>query len=144
MFRRMELPTEPIASPSRPRVLLADKHSDMRQYLTRILSEHYEIHAADDVSTALILAREWDPDIVVADVGMRASDQFNFLRMSRRDAWGKVPIVFYSTNHDEDSSVNAAEIAATDDLVMPFSERPLLALVHAQLRVAEMRQQSIQ
>jgi PAS domain S-box-containing protein len=124
--------------------LIADEHPERRQFLTRLLSEHYEVHTAADASTALTLARERAPDLVVADVMMRASDDFNLLRERRRDAWGKIPIIFYSTTSDEDSSVNVAEIGASDDLVLPFSERPLLALIRARLRMAEMRQESIQ
>ena len=123
----------------RPRILLADGHSDMRQYLTQLLSEHYEIDAAADASTALALARERAPDLVVADVMMRAPGDLDILREFRRDAWRKVPIILYSTACDEDSPLNASE-AGDDDVITPFSERQLLALVRAHLRVVQMRE----
>src|SRR5262245_28869388 len=128
---------------NRPRILLVDEHLNTRQNLARLLSEHYEIDAAGDAPTALTLARERDPDLVVADVRMRAFDDFNLLCAGRRDAWGKLPIILYTTTYNEDSDVPAAKIKTNDDAVIPFSERQLLALVRAHLKVAQERQESI-
>ena len=128
---------------NRPRILLADGHSDMRQYLTRLLSEHYEIDAAADASTALALAGKRAPDLVVADVMMRASGDLDILREFRRDVWRHVPIILYSTARDEDSVLNASE-AGDADVITPFSERRLLAHVRAHLQVVQMRNDSIQ
>src|SRR5262249_34129426 len=89
---------------NRPRVLVVDEHSQMRHCLTQILSEHYEIRTAGDAATALTLAHQWAPDLVVADVEMRTFDDFNLLCEYRRDPWGKLPIIFYSASPNEDSS----------------------------------------
>src|SRR5262249_25891768 len=78
-------------SSSRPRILLADGHSDMRDYLTRILSEHYEVDAAADASTTLALARKRAPDLIIADVTMRTLPAFDLLCEFHRDSWGKFP-----------------------------------------------------
>ena len=70
MARKMEqLSIQPFRS--RLCILLADEHSEMRQYLTPLLSGYYEIDAANKASTALTLARERTPDLVVADVTMQ-------------------------------------------------------------------------
>jgi PAS domain S-box-containing protein len=129
---------------SQPRILLADAHADMRQYLTRLLSEHYEIDAAADAEAALALARKHAPDLVVADVTTKSAGDCDLLCEFRRDEWGSVPIILYSPASDEESCVNAIEAGANDYLITPFSERQLLALIRAQLRVAQMRRESIQ
>jgi len=127
----------------KPRILLADEHSDMLQHLTRLLSEHYEIQVAGDAQTALTLAREWGPHLVVADVTMRAAGDFNLVRECRRDGCTKFPIIFYSASQDEDSYLEADEAAPHDDLIVPFSEHALIALVRAHLQVIQTRQESM-
>src|SRR4030095_16700267 len=91
--------TEPFTT--RPRILLADGQADMRQYLTRLLSEHYEIDVAADAATALTLARQRPPDLIVANVMMRTFADFDLLRECRREDWGKVPIILYANSRDE-------------------------------------------
>jgi PAS domain S-box-containing protein len=132
-------------SNSRPRILLADGHSDMREYLTRILSEHYEVDAAADASTTLSLARERAPDLVIADVMMRDLRDFNLLCEFHPDSWEKIPIILYSAPPcDEHSCVNVLEGGTKGYLITPFSEQQLLTLVRSELRMAEMRHKSIQ
>jgi len=123
----------------RSRILLADENADMRRYLKQLLGAHYEVDSAADPGTALTLARKRTPDLVVADVMMRTMGDFDLVSEFRRDAWGKVPIILYSAPCDEDSCVNAIEAGANEYLITPFSERQLLALIRAQLRVARIR-----
>jgi PAS domain S-box-containing protein len=118
----------------RRRVLVAEGQSNLRQYLTRILSKHYEVDAAADASTALTLARKQLPDVVIVDVGIGRTHDFDLVSEFRRDAWGNIPVVLYSTASD----------AGTDDLILPFSERQLLAVVRAHVDAAQKRDESIQ
>src|SRR5262249_26792490 len=128
---------------STPRILLADGHSDMREYLTRILREHYNVDAAADASTTLSLAYERAPDLVLADVMMRALHDFDLLCKFHRDAWGKIPIILYSAPCDEHSCLNVLEAGTNGYLITPFSEHQLLALIRSELRVAESRRKTI-
>jgi PAS domain S-box-containing protein len=134
--------TEPFTS--RSRILLADAHTDMRQHLAQILSEHYEVDTAADAATALMSALARVPDIVVADISMQQMGDFDRLHEFRSDASGQIPIILYSTSSDDDSSANAAKARSSDDLIMPFSERQLLSLVRAHAQVAQIRDESIQ
>src|SRR5262249_13869845 len=127
--------TEPLMT--RPRILLADGHSDMRQYLTQVLSKRYEVIAAADASTTLTLSRQRDPDLVVADIMMRALRDFKLLCEVHKDAWLKVPIFLYSTPSDENSCVNVLEAESDGYINTPFSEDQLLTLIRAELRLSQ-------
>ena len=61
---------EPSPSGKRELIVLADDNADMRQYLTRLLSERYEVHAAADGLEALEATRKLRPALVLADVMM--------------------------------------------------------------------------
>src|SRR6476646_8310910 len=77
MAQAVESMAEAKLAKNRPRILVADGHSDMREYLTRVLNEHhYDVDVAADASTALSLALERAPDLIVADFMMRTSSDF--------------------------------------------------------------------
>jgi len=127
----------------RRRILLADEHTHMRQHLTQVLSESYEVDTAEDAPTALMLACTRRPDVVVADIRMQQTRDFDRLGESGRDRQGKIPIIFYSTP-EEDSYGNVPRVGTKDDLIMPVSERLLLSLVRAHLQLAKVRDESVQ
>ena len=54
-------PPEPTAAGKRELIVLADDNADMRQYLTRLLNERYEVHAAADGRQALEATRRLPP-----------------------------------------------------------------------------------
>ena len=131
------------ASGSRPRILLADGHLDMRDYLARLLTEQYEIDAAADAATTLSLAHKRVPDLVIADVTMRALRDFDLLCQFHSDEWGRVPILLYSTPpFDGASCVNIFEAAGNGYIITPFSELQFLALVRSELRASQLRHES--
>ena len=68
---------------ARPRVLIADDNSDMRQYLARLLSELYEVDTVADGHAALRSAHKDPPDLIVSDVMMPILDGFELLKALR-------------------------------------------------------------
>ena len=133
------------ASSGRPRILLADGHPDIRHYLTRLLSQYYEVDAAADASATLSLARERVPDLVIADVTMLALRDFDLLSKFHPDESGRVQILLYSTPPcDRASCVNVFEAGINGYIITPFSELQLLALVRSELRASQLRHESSQ
>jgi len=95
------------AAPARPRVLLADDHSDVLESVSRHLAAAFDIVAtAADGRQALDLARRLRPDVVVLDVAMPESNGFQTLEQLRRDD-PDTRVVFLTT-HSEDEFVAAA------------------------------------
>ena len=96
-----------IAVPARPRVLLADDHSDVLESVSRHLAAAFDIVAtAAHGRQALDLARRLRPDVVVLDVAMPESNGFQTLEQLRRDD-PETKVVFL-TMHSEDEFVAAA------------------------------------
>src|SRR5262249_49050733 len=122
----------------------ADGQSETRQYLTRVLSEHYEIEVAD-ASTTLTLIRERAPDLVIAEISKRVLRDFDIFCDFCRDAWRKVPVILCSAPSDKHSCVNVLESRAGGGyLITPFSEAQFLALVRSELRVGQVRHESLE
>ena len=134
---------EPSPSGKRELIVLADDNADMRQYLTRLLRERYEVHAAADGLQALEATRKLRPALVLADVMMPHLDGFGLLRAIRDDsALADTPVVLLSARAGEESRVEGLEADADDYLIKPFAARELLARVAAHVKMASLRRET--
>ena len=126
-------------------VLLVDDNADMRDYLTRILSEHVTVEAVADGATALAVAIERVPDLILSDVMMPGLDGFELLKALRNDARTKeIPIILLSARAGEESVVDGLQALADDYLIKPFSASELVARVNAHLQMAQLRLEALQ
>ena len=67
------------------RILWADDNADMREYVRRLLSKHFDVQAVADGQAALEAARANPPDLVLSDIMMPRLDGFGLLRELRAD-----------------------------------------------------------
>jgi len=125
---------------NRPRILIADDNADMRQYISRILSEHFAIETVEDGNAALRAVSHLQPDLILSDVMMPGPDGFQLLRKLRASPLtAQIPIILLSARAGEESRVEGLEAGADDYLVKPFGARELLARVSASLKLARLR-----
>jgi PAS domain S-box-containing protein len=125
------------------RILLVDDNADMREYLGRLLSNHYEVQAVDDGQAALAAAYERVPDLVLTDVMMPRLDGFGLVRGLREDPrTSSVPVIMLSARAGEDALIEGLEAGADDYLIKPFSARELLAQVNSTLEIAHLRREA--
>jgi PAS domain S-box-containing protein len=122
------------------RILLADDNADMRDYVRRLLGEHYEIQAVGNGMQALIAARQHPPDLVLTDVMMPELDGFELLRELRAsEATRTIPVILLSARAGEDARIEGLTAGADDYIVKPFTARELLARVSAHLSMNRLR-----
>ena len=127
----------------RPVVLVVDDNSDMRQYLTQMLVQRYEVRSAPDGEAALAAIRKQAPDIVLTDVMMPRLDGFGLIRELRADPNTRtIPVIVLSARAGEEAKVEGIEHGADDYLIKPFSARELLARVQTHIDMARMRNES--
>jgi PAS domain S-box-containing protein len=125
------------------RVLIADDNADMREYLARMLSPHYQVEVAADGSAALERIRGRAPDLIVADVMMPTLDGFELLNAVRADAATRLtPVILLSARAGEEARIEGLRAGADEYLVKPFSARELLASIASQLALARLRRAS--
>ena len=144
-----EIPTDellPIPWPpmsgrgARPRVLIADDNADMRQYLSRLLGEHYDVETVPDGKAALNVARERPPNLILSDVMMPGLDGFQLLAAIRDDQrTRRIPVVLLSARAGEESRVEGMQAGADDYLIKPFSARELLARISTRLEITRLQ-----
>jgi signal transduction histidine kinase len=129
--------------PRRQRVLVADDNPDMRDYLRRLLAEHWDVEVVGDGAAALEAAQRRVPDLVLSDVMMPELDGFELLRALRADPGTRgVPVVLLSARAGETETVEGLTAGADDYLVKPFSASELVARVRVHLELAGVRREA--
>ena len=124
----------------RSHILLADDNADMRNYLSRLLREQWNVEAVGDGAEALQSIRQNRPDLLLTDVMMPNMDGFELLRVVREDAeLCDLPIIMLSARAGEESRIEGLNRGADDYLVKPFSARELTARIETQLIRTQLR-----
>jgi diguanylate cyclase (GGDEF)-like protein len=104
----------------------------------------YDVRVANDGMTALGMAQERSPDLVLADVMMPSMDGFELARRLRQDPrTAAVSIIMLTARGLSADKLEGFAIGADDYIVKPFDTPELLARIRGVLRRArEMRAQS--
>ena len=125
-------------------VLLADDNADMRSYVGRLLeAQGYDVVLAPDGEAALELAHARKPELILTDVMMPKLDGFGLLRAVRADAGlADVPVIMLSARAGEEAKVEGLDAGADDYLIKPFAARELVARVHSNILMAEIRREA--
>ena len=131
-----------VSGSNRPRILLADDNADMRSYVGRLLADRYDVVAVQDGLSALKVALDSPPDLILSDIMMPGLDGFGLLKEIRGDARTRaIPIILLSARAGEESALEGLEAGADDYLTKPFSARELLGRVQTHLELARVRRQ---
>ncbi|MFU0507638.1 ATP-binding protein [Pseudaminobacter sp. NGMCC 1.201702] len=133
-----------VKNQSGKRILLADDNADMRAYVCRLLqAQGYVVDMAGDGQVALEVAHKAKPDLILTDVMMPKLDGFELLRRVRKEpALAEVPVLMLSARAGEEAKVEGLEAGADDYLIKPFAARELLARVHSNIQMAEVRREA--
>jgi DNA-binding response OmpR family regulator len=104
--------------------------TDLIQY--NLEKAHYQVLVAHDGETALQIARQTNPDLILLDLMLPRIDGLDVCRELRTTS--QVPIIMVTARGEEADRVIGLELGADDYLPKPFSMRELLARVKAVLR----------
>jgi PAS domain S-box-containing protein len=128
---------------ARERIVLADDNADMREYLTRLLHERWDVEAVADGLEALAAIRRSPPDLVLSDVMMPGLDGFGLLRAIRSDAILRpTPVILLSARAGEEATAEGLGAGANDYVVKPFSARELLVRIASRLAVSKVAREA--
>lgn len=114
-------------------ILVVDDEPSIVEVLSLYLSrEGFSVLSADNGESALNLAREALPDLIVLDIMLPYRTGLEVTSVLRREH--NIPIVLLTARSDEIDRIAGLEIGADDYVVKPFSPREVVARVKAVLR----------
>ena len=115
------------------RVLVVDDDpAIVRTLKINLRARDYKVQTAPDGRTALQIAYEDTPDVVLLDLGLPDIDGTEVLRRLRSNS--DVPVVVLSARHQSDDKVEALDLGADDYVTKPFGMEELLARLRAAIR----------
>lgn len=116
-----------------PHIALVDDHRDIRDLVSRYLTQHgYRVSVAENGVALRRLLERSAPDLVVLDIMMPGEDGLSVCRHLRSTT--NLPIIFLTAMAEETERIIGLEIGADDYLTKPFNPRELLARIKAVLR----------
>lgn len=121
------------------RILVADDHPEMTEFLKKILEEHFkQVMTASDGEEALQLTRKYQPDIIVSDVMMPRMNGYQLCQRIKEDIdISHIPVILLTARDDEQSQKEGYKNGADAYLAKPFEEETLLELVRNRLKDRE-------
>lgn len=131
-----------------PLVLVVEDHAELRAFLCEHLSRRFRVAEAGDGQTALDLARETPPDVVVSDVMMPGMDGLELLERIRADQdLASLGVILLTARGEVRDRVEGLGLGADDYLSKPFEPTELtariLSLIEGRRRLAHALRASV-
>ena len=115
------------------KLLLVDDEPNILQFLEMGLQdEGFEVLTAQDGMTAVTLAKQFQPHLIILDVMMPGMDGFEVCRMLKKTE--NVAIIMLTAKDEVDDRVKGLTLGADDYMMKPFSFEELLARIQARIR----------
>lgn len=119
--------------PNLPRVMIVDDEAPLAQLVAGYFErEGFEVAVAGDGETAIAQMRQWDPGILVLDLGLPGVDGVEVCRTVR--TFSDCYIIMLTARVEEVDKLIGLSVGADDYMTKPFSPRELMARVRAMLR----------
>lgn len=108
------------------KVLIIDDDRFAQNLLHKSLFQHYEVRTADDGTTGLRLADQWQPNVILLDVEMPGKNGYEICdELKHKDATRDIPVIFLSSHSSTREHMLGFEVGGDDFLVKPCSEAVL-------------------
>ncbi|MFZ0161543.1 MAG: response regulator transcription factor [Kineosporiaceae bacterium] len=115
------------------RALVVDDESSLVTVVTGYLErEGFTVQATGDGESALVVARQQEPDVIVLDLGLPGIDGVETCRRLR--TFTDCYVVMLTARADEVDMLIGLAVGADDYLTKPFSPRELMARIRTLLR----------
>lgn len=120
----------------RAKLLIVDDTPNTARLLALILEELGDCVVTTDSRTALNLAREHHPDLVLLDIAMPYLDGFEVLAALKADPLtSTTPVIFLTSLSDRAIEEHGLAAGAMDYITKPFSKAIVLSRVRNQLSI---------
>ena len=123
-------------------ILIADDDADLRLLIRETLAlsnPSYCFLEARDGQSALEIARQEKPDIVLLDIVMPKMDGLELCRILKSDpATRFIPVIFLTALKDSEEKIKGVDVGGDDFVVKPFMPLELTLRVRSLLRIKQL------
>ena len=127
------------------KILIVDDDPKSVVLLKRLLPQQYQTMGATDGHTALDLARQRHPDLILLDVMMPGLDGFEVCRaLKANPETANIPIIFLTTLAEAETIATGFTLGAADYIIKPFKAIELNARVNTHLQFQKAKEELVQ
>lgn len=121
---------------SAARILIVEDNADLAAGVEYNLKlEGYDVRIAEDGPTAVTIASQWRPQLVLLDLMLPGMDGYKVLQTLRSQPdGGSVPVIILSARGEEADKVRGFRLDADQYVTKPFSVLELIERIGALLR----------
>ncbi len=116
-------------------LIIEDDKELQRQLADTLLAENYEVDTSSDGDDGLFMAREYEYDLAIIDIGLPKISGIDVIKSLRAEN-NTLPILILTARSSWKDKVHGLKAGADDYLVKPFEIEELLARLEALLRRA--------
>ena len=114
----------------KPSILLVEDHPDMRQYIGKLLGNHYHLVEATNGQQAMEIIKEYTPDLIISDVMMPVMGGLTFAKKLKEDPKYKLtPFIALTAHANERDKLTAYRTGIDDYIVKPFNAEELIVRI---------------
>jgi signal transduction histidine kinase/DNA-binding response OmpR family regulator/streptogramin lyase len=118
-----------------PSLLLVEDNDEVRQYLSQLFEDSYEVLTAEDGQAGWKKALGHLPDLIISDVMMPHSDGLDLCRqLKQHPKTGHIPVVLLTARTAALHELEGIGVGADDYVSKPFNPQVLQAKVQTLLR----------
>jgi CheY-like chemotaxis protein len=112
------------------KILVVDDNEDMVKTFVALLSRlGYKVASASDGATAIIIAHEQKPDVILLDIGLPGIDGYETARLLRREADWQFLLIAISGYGQREDKAKAHEAGFDHHLTKPVGIGDLEELI---------------
>ena len=124
---------------ARMRLLVVEDNADIREYISRALSDEFDIIQAANGLEGLKMAQEENPGLVVSDIMMPEMDGIAMCRAIKDDILtSHIPVILLTAKDSPDDRESGYDAGADSYLTKPFSAKLLRSRIHSLMRIRRM------
>lgn len=112
------------------KILIVEDNDELRNYLNHTLSEEYQIQTCENGKDALLIVKEYMPELIISDIMMPEMRGDELCSILKKDLdTSHIPIILLTALNDEKSILKGIQTGADEYVVKPFNVGILKATI---------------
>jgi signal transduction histidine kinase len=125
-----------------PEVLVVEDNADMRQLLSFLIGQEFQLRVARNGREAMEAVRARKPDLVLTDVMMPELSGTELCAALKGDpATEGIPVVLITSKAEREMKIEGLELGADDYVTKPFHPRELLARIRSLVKLRRLQEE---
>lgn len=123
-------------------LIVDDMPLNIRELLQFLTAQEFEILVAENGRTAIQIAQEQQPDLILLDVVMPGLDGFETCQELKANSYTRhIPVILMTALSSNSNKIRGFQVGAVDYVLKPLQKEELLARIHTHLTLSHLQRE---